>query len=633
MNTKKRVLPALILSLFAAAGTCEAQGAQFSGGVYVFGDSLSDAGYYRPWLLSIGIPSSIVSQLGRFTTNPGPVWSELVTQFYGVTPGPSNAGGTIYAQGGARVALSPGITPPGQPERPISTQITEYLSTHGNAADPNALYTIWGGANDFFVQAATLQAGAITPAQFQANMLAVVPAEIQQVGRLYQAGARNVMVFANYDPSFTPAIAAADATTRGAFTQLAVGLNSSLFGGLAGAGLRVIPVDVFSLMNEIRATPAAFGFTNSTGVACGVSPLSGNASSQFCLPNTLVAADAATTYVFADASGHLTTGTNRIIAQFAESMIEGPTAYSLLAEAPLRTRNLHIQTLNDGLLTGRQSDVGKLAVFAAGAGGNFDVDSGMGNTGQESTNNAFSVGVTVRASEAVMLGLAYGRSRSSASFGESMGGFRTREDAVSLFGSLRMNGFYGTGVVSVGNIDFRDVHRDITLGPQVRVATSAPSGSNASAFFNAGYDFPLGRFTIGPTVSVTTQNVDVNGFDEAGAGAANLHIAGQKRRSEVWSGGVRASIELGAWTPWIRVTADKERRDDDRFVTATPMSLPTGNSYDILAYNGDTSFTTAAIGVRGWVTDRVSVSLSYFKVSGRSGIKEEGATGLVSVKF
>jgi phospholipase/lecithinase/hemolysin len=76
MMTQKRVLPALLLSLFAGAAP-SASAATFSN-VYVFGDSLSDAGYFRPFIASLGLPAPLVATLGRFTTNPGPVWSELV---------------------------------------------------------------------------------------------------------------------------------------------------------------------------------------------------------------------------------------------------------------------------------------------------------------------------------------------------------------------------------------------------------------------------------------------------------------------------------------------------------------------------------------------------------------------------
>ena len=55
MKMKKRILPALVLSAFAAFGATEAQSSQFSA-VYAFGDSLSDAGYYRGFLLGVGLP-------------------------------------------------------------------------------------------------------------------------------------------------------------------------------------------------------------------------------------------------------------------------------------------------------------------------------------------------------------------------------------------------------------------------------------------------------------------------------------------------------------------------------------------------------------------------------------------------
>src|SRR4051794_30215875 len=112
MKPQKRVLPALIVSLFAGLAAPAAESAQFSN-VIVFGDSLSDAGYFRPFLLGLGLPAPLVATLGRFTTNPGPVWSEVVSSYYGVKPGASNAGGLIFAQGGARVALPSASTPPG----------------------------------------------------------------------------------------------------------------------------------------------------------------------------------------------------------------------------------------------------------------------------------------------------------------------------------------------------------------------------------------------------------------------------------------------------------------------------------------------------------------------------------------
>ncbi len=114
---------------------------------------------------------------------------------------------------------------------------------------------------------------------------------------------------------------------------------------------------------------------------------------------------------------HPTSAAQAIIAEFAESLIEDPTQYSLLAELPLGTRASHVRTHNDGLLMAREAPVGKLTGFASGDGGSFDIDPGAGNSGLDSDPEAATVGVTVRASEALTLGIAYGQARANASFG------------------------------------------------------------------------------------------------------------------------------------------------------------------------------------------------------------------------
>lgn len=630
MKIKKRLLPAVLASLFALP----AGAAQFSN-VIVFGDSLSDAGYFRPFLTGLGIPAQEVAVLGRFTTNPGPVWSELVTTFYGHTPGASNAGGLIFAQGGARVATASASTPPGAAQRPVSTQINEYLSASGGAADPGALYGVWIGANDIFQNLAAFSAGAIDQTALQNNVLGAATAEIQQIARLKGAGARYILVFGLPNIGATPAFSGS-ASTSAAVTQLSAGYNTTLWSGLVTAGIRAIPVDTFTLLSEVGANPSAYGFTNVTGLACGPFPpftTATSISSQFCDTNHLVAPNADQTYLFAD-SVHPTTAAQKIVAQFAESLIEGPTQYSLLAETPLRTRANQVRTINDGALQGRDAPIGKFTVFAAGNGSKFDINSGTGNTGVNNDLSSIGVGVQVRASEALTVGLAYGQDRADGTFGMNAGDFRTRENAFTLFGKARWGGFYGSGIFTVSNIDFKDMHRNIPLGPLVRTADASTDGSNASAFLDAGYDFRFGRFALGPVVAVAMQNVTVNAFDEAGAGSANLHIAQQTRRSEVWSFGVHASYTIDRWAPWVRVTADHENKNDDRFVTAMPLSLTaTGNSYDIAAYKPDSSFVTGAVGVNGLIGDRIGVSIAYFNVSGRSGIKEDGFYGTLSYRF
>jgi len=636
---KSRLLSALFTVVAFLGFAVPSQAQQFSQ-VVVFGDSLSDAGYYRPVLGAAGVPPSLLSTLGRFTTAPGPVWSELVAAYYGAPTGPSNvSNGNIFAQGGARVALPSTSTPTGAAQRPVSTQVTEYLTRTGGAADPNALYAIWAGANDVIQTLGAISAGAITSDQGAAAIQAASAAEIQQVGRLRAAGARYIIVFGLPNIGATPGLRAAGAAASAGATQLSAGFNLSLFAGLAQNNLRVIPVDAFTFLNEIAANPSAYGFTNITTPACGAfPPFSSGPDALFCPPSVWATPNANQTYLFADGI-HPTTAAHAIIAQLVEAMITGPHQYSLLAEAPLHSRQGHLRALSDGLTLGRGRHEGeRWNVFASIDHNVFEIDSAPGVQGLDNKADSGTIGITTSLSEAVTLGMAVGQSKSRNQFANGMGNFNTNDKVISLFGSVRVGGFWGTGVASLSELTYGEIRRTVVLGPNTRTTSANTDGTNASAQIFGGYDFSWRGFTIGPVVGVTMQNVQVNGFDETEIGVTGptsltLRMASQTRKSEVWSFGGRASWRLGGgWMPWVSATYDKERRDEVRLVTATPITLATANSYDIPAYMPDTSYTTLGLGIRGQI-DRFGIAAAYSTVLSRSGIKDDAVTLLLSYRF
>ncbi len=624
MSFKKRVIPALIASAMVLGAT-QAQAVKFTG-VFVFGDSLSDAGYFRPFLGALGTPAATAAGLGRFTTNPGPVWSELIVQNYGGRATPSNAGGTIYAQGGARVQGTPSSQPPGFAERTSITQISEYFASSGGVADPRALYAVWFGANDIFQNFAGIAGGTVNPATV---INTAAGTEIAQIQRLRAAGARYVMVFNLPDlgstPAFSPSVVGA--AGNAAATGLALNYNNALFTGLASSGTKVIPVDAFALFNDVRANAAAFGFTNTTGVACATT----SAGLINCGPGNLVATNAATTYLFADGV-HPTTGSHAIVADFVKSLIEGPNTYSTMTEVPLSSRASHIRTLEEGLQAGQRAEVGKVVAFAAGDGGKYDIGLNALSPQSNTKNRGGSVGVSMRGSENFTIGVAVGTSTADTNLGAS-GRFNLDETSVSLFASLKSDGFYGNVMATAADLKFKNVQRFVKLGIVNRVASSSTTGSNVSMTFAAGYDHRFGALSVGPFASITQQTVDVASFKESGSGSADLNIFDQSRRSRVGSMGVRASMALGNWTPYARVSVDKDTANDDRFVTANPVSVTSGLNYDIPGYKGDDSWVTGTIGIRGMLTERVGLSVAYSVVSSKQNVKQDGVTAGVTFGF
>jgi len=87
-----------LLAVMAAPALAQSP---YSSTIFI-GDSLSDAGYFRPLL-----PESIRPVTGQFTTNPGWVWSQQDANYYGTNAGANGNGqtGDNYTAGGARVGI------------------------------------------------------------------------------------------------------------------------------------------------------------------------------------------------------------------------------------------------------------------------------------------------------------------------------------------------------------------------------------------------------------------------------------------------------------------------------------------------------------------------------------------------
>ncbi|HVC15807.1 MAG TPA: SGNH/GDSL hydrolase family protein, partial [Rhodanobacter sp.] len=184
-------IAATLLFSAAAAATDFSQ-------VFVFGDSLSDSGN-----ISLALAPGIQPPL-RFTTNPGITAIEHVASRYGQTLSPSLLGGTDFAWGGAGVNINSPGTPSAVPT--LTSQVDAYLA--GGPANGNALYSIWGGANDIFYHATAVAYSQETSDQAQANVAAAAQQEVALIGQLQAAGAKNIVVFNLPNIGLTPEAAA-----------------------------------------------------------------------------------------------------------------------------------------------------------------------------------------------------------------------------------------------------------------------------------------------------------------------------------------------------------------------------------------------------------------------------------------
>jgi phospholipase/lecithinase/hemolysin len=307
--------------------------------VIVFGDSLSDVGTYK-----VGIIAQVGG--GKFTTNPGPVWSETIGVLLNARVKPFQQGfagqsqilgGTGFAMGGARVSQQPGIAcnPDAQTGActaaltiPVRQQITDYLAHNEDTFKRSDLVFVLAGANDVLFQLgvfqAKVQAGMpVEQAQAEAAQ-AIQQAATELVGevqRIVGKGATRVAVLNLPQLADTPfGKAPQTAPVRPLIAGLIQLFNGVLAQGLQGSGVALL--DFYTEFSRVLANPGRFHIRELDVPACDAAKifeitqgLEQGGSSLFCSSRTLVQQGAAFTYLFAD-SVHPTTLGHLIVTRF-----------------------------------------------------------------------------------------------------------------------------------------------------------------------------------------------------------------------------------------------------------------------------------------------------------------------------
>ncbi len=639
---------------------------------YFFGDSLTDAGSYGG---------------ARFTVNPGKVWAQFLAEDLGtngnafgiynltVVPAPlvQPLGGTNYAQGGARETDLPGVGVPGA--NPISSQVSTFL-TGSPTANPNALYAIWGGANDVFFQAALAGSGAITSEQAQANIRAAAAAQIAQIGRLKAAGARYILVPNLPDIGKTPAAilqgvqsvattAGADtaktaqalgaatlalrqttttaatqaaaqqaavanaaavlgvpaATVQGAvdqvrsgFTGLATLFNLALNSGIGQVGVEVIPVNVTGIFNELIANPAAFGVTNVTGTACNTT------SSLQCSSAALGQVDLTQRYLFAD-SVHPTPEVHAILADLILAQLNAPQQVSLLSYVAQRTTETQVGAINEQirLANGPAARSGSSGVnlFIGGGFGTLEVDTSGSNDGVETNPVNLTLGANLPLNPRSSIGLAWSLGQGSADFSRG-GGFDYSSNLLAVY--YGMNGpWWLNSLVGMGFVDYRDITRSINLGGGSRTEQGNTSGETWLIGFETGYDLNVGSVTTGPVLHALYQEQQVTGYTENGESSTAMAFDNHTRKSLLTGLGWRASLPVatsfGTVEPYLKASVYKENKDQDGGVSARVVGL--SGSFTLPGYAPDDQYAVIDIGVRARLSASSAAGLSLSTVTGQ----------------
>lgn len=255
--------------------------------LYVFGDSLSDTGNLYNATGSTFPPSPPYNQ-GRFSNDL--LWVEYLTADLGATA-------TNLAFGGATTGSNNTIPIPDSlpiPPLPgLEQQLTSFQATNP-IANPDALYVIWAGANDYL-------GGGITDPSLSVNNLSGA------IRALAESGAENFLVVNLPDLGKIPGTSdSPQSSNLSTLTSLHnSNLDTSLNALSTSYGIDIYDLDVSSLFGSAIAQPAKYGFTNVTDA---------------CLTDTGICSNP-NQYLFWDEL-HPTDAAHKIIGELASSSLE-----------------------------------------------------------------------------------------------------------------------------------------------------------------------------------------------------------------------------------------------------------------------------------------------------------------------
>lgn len=217
--------------------------------LYVFGDSLSDTGNMYA-ASGHSLPPAPYYDGGR--SSNGALWVEQFAPAIGLSYNLANN----YAWVGAGTGYSNAWDPTSAHVFPgLADEVNTFAAgLGGGLADPNALYVVWAGPNDFL---------SITdPNQVAAAITNGVTNMATAVATLSAVGAQHFLVPNMPDLGLTPRanVAGMSAQMGGITAAYNLGLEIAL----SSLGLDITIPDTAALMQAIVADPTAYGLTNAT---------------------------------------------------------------------------------------------------------------------------------------------------------------------------------------------------------------------------------------------------------------------------------------------------------------------------------------------------------------------------------
>lgn len=599
----------------ALATSSVVQAREFSN-LYVFGDSLSDGGTFAGALATAsGKTLAEVTPAAKFTTNPDNIWVQNLAPRYGLSTATAystafngtsgtytaNTTGNNFAIGGARVELLPGVlsgalTPMAVNLPSVSTQVTSFLSR--GAVDSNALYAVWVGANDVFVQlngidtTGTQAAISAAAAIAAGNMQTAATATAREVARLRSAGARHLIVLGIPSIGVSPFGASLGAAGAALADSLVNAYNGTLKVALAGTG--VLYMDAAAALAAIQANPARFGIANTTLPACGT------ASSLGCVPGattgTMTAAQAAAS-LFADGV-HPSGTAHRIMSDWIYSTLDSTGRLGLMSTVPMGRSGAQWRSIDGRMREFQNFSYSGQGLFITGDHAPSKLDATANWPSASGSGNNFTIGFEKTFMPDLFGGVALGYGRNAFDLGNNAGSLKYDETSMSGFLSKKYGPWYANAIGTLATLSFK-TSRVTQLGITSNTDTGSTTGQQRGLKIQVGYNMNSGGLVHGPLAALAREDVSISAFQETTGNFTAMQFGEQKRKQLRSRLGYQwqslSQLSGMRFKPYAQISHEYQHLADNRDYTAgfvggsSVMSVATANrkgGYGLLQAGG-----------------------------------------------
>jgi outer membrane lipase/esterase len=582
----------------------------------VFGDSLNDAGTFA----DTGGPAGSTQ---RFTNRTGPVYLDGSGEIRSLNSTQILGGKLGYSADQTASSNSAVRASNGQPDGnnwavggyrtdQILDSITTisdtgertragYLPSNNFRADPNALYYLSGGGNDFLQGRVT----SLPQASAAADRLA------DSVQALQTAGAKYVMVWLLPDIGFTPAF---NGSPLQAFTsQLSAQFNTELVSRLQNINAEIIPLNIPVLLKETFANPAQFGLATDQNLSATCFSGSG------CTENARYGINSATpdpTKLIYNDSVHPTEAGQRLIADYAYSLLSAPWELTLLPQMAQGTLRSHQDELRNQWMADWESwqGVGQWRAIVAGGGQHQDFDGQDSVVSADGNGYNLNIGGSYRLDDAWRVGVAAGFYNQKLEAGNNDSDYKLNTYLGTAFAQYQQNRVWADMALTAGHLDYDSLKRKFQLGANERSEKGDTSGYVEAASARIGYDIAQqasSPWHLSPFVSADFSKVKVDGYSEQATDSTALTFADQESISRRLGFGLQGKYQITPQTEVFgEVAHEREYNDDVQDVTISLNSLP-NNQFTLEGYTPQTNLNRLNLGVSHNLTKELALRASY----------------------